>query len=353
MKDWKPKVNPAAKLTSLKLTMEAGFVLSRLDGQTRVGELPLLTGLAEPVLVQALTLLLQEGAILPDGAPEALLPRPPEPVPVPVNAPVEPPAASPEALAKEPPAAPSIEEVDLDAPLDPDVDRGDYRKLYSERCADMVPGARAALASQTSGDLLNALCFDPVAAVLKSLFENERANVTHARLVAVHHRTVAGIEMVVRHATYARDAQVRRLLLRNPVVTEPLFKRLFANARLGDLFKIVQGHEATEHAKRALRNHLRERFGSSPAEAKAELIFATEGRALAILIGLALDGATTAILCARNYTSLILIQNLARWPATPSAVLRHLLGQPLVNRNPGIKTLIKRHPNLPSDLKER
>lgn len=345
MKDWKPQVNPAVKPTALKLTMEAGFVMSRLDGRTRVGDLGLLTGLPDAALVQALKLLVQEGAVLSVDVPEALLDRPPAPAPPP----------EPQAEAPEPePAAPD-EEDDLDSPLelDPAIDRGDYRKLYSEKFADMVPGARASLAAQTSGDLLNALCLDPVAAVLKSLFENERANVTHARLVAVHHRTVAGIEVVVRHATYARDAQVRRLLLRNPVVTEPLFKRLFAHVRLGELFKVVQGHEATEQAKRALRNHLRERFGSSPAESKAELIFATEGRALAILIGLALDGATTAILCARNYTSLILIQNLARWPATPSSLLRHLLGQPLVSRNPGIKTLIKRHPNLPSDLKER
>jgi hypothetical protein len=64
-----------------------------------------------------------------------------------------------------------------------------------------------------------------------------------------------------------------------------------------------------------------------------------------------LDGKAAALLCARTLTSLVLLENLARWPATPPAVIGHLLKQPMVLRMPQLRTLLKRHPNCPGSAK--
>ena len=65
------------------------------------------------------------------------------------------------------------------------------------------------------------------------------------------------------------------------------------------------------------------------------------------LSGLSLDGRTTALLCARPLASTLLVENLARWPATPPTLIAHLLAQPMVVRSPQIRTHLKRHPNAP------
>jgi len=76
-----------------------------------------------------------------------------------------------------------------------------------------------------------------------------------------------------------------------------------------------------------------------------------EGRCLALLVGLPLDGKSASLLCRRSLRSTLLIQNLARWPATPPAVLQHMFRQPVVMRSTVLKNQILRHPNVPSDLK--
>jgi hypothetical protein len=92
---------------------------------------------------------------------------------------------------------------------------------------------------------------------------------------------------------------------------------------------------------------LRERFAKGSPEERVELIVITEGRALASLTGLSLDGRTIALLCARPPASTLLIENLARWPASPPVLLAHLLQQPMVQRSPQLRAAIKRHPNAP------
>jgi hypothetical protein len=53
------------------------------------------------------------------------------------------------------------------------------------------------------------------------------------------------------------------------------------------------------------------------------------------------------LLCARGPASALLVENLARWPATPPALIAHLLKLPLVYQTPMLKLLLRRHPNSP------
>ncbi len=104
---------------------------------------------------------------------------------------------------------------------------------------------------------------------------------------------------------------------------------------------LPERHRATARAV------LRSRFASSQPEERVELILVTEGRALAALSGTALDGRSVALLCARGYGSPLLVENLGRWPASPPALIAHLLRQPLVRQTPGLRQLLRRHPNCP------
>jgi len=78
------------------------------------------------------------------------------------------------------------------------------------------------------------------------------------------------------------------------------------------------------------------------------VIVKTDGRCLPLLSTVPLDGRTLAQLCARSYTSPLLVQHLARWGATPTALLAHLLRQPLVRQQKPLRVLVLQHPNAPS-----
>ena len=65
-------------------------------------------------------------------------------------------------------------------------------------------------------------------------------------------------------------------------------------------------------------------------------------------MGLALDQKSASLFCHRTVTSLLLVQNLARWAGTPPSVLAHLLKQAVVRNQPQVRMLIMKHPNLPS-----
>jgi len=117
--------------------------------------------------------------------------------------------------------------------------------------------------------------------------------------------------------------------------------------RLTDLYRLIQDREAGERARAAARELLRERFAKGSSDERAELIIVTENRALSALSGLSLDGRTTAMLCSGPAASVLLVENLARWPATPPNLIAHLLTQPMVQRSPHLRALVKRHPNAP------
>jgi hypothetical protein len=286
------------------LSPQEAYVLSRIDGSTDVDGLAMVTGLPSDRLDAILGRLVGAGAVEPSqGAP---------------------PAASPAPAAGMPP-----------------------RQLFETRLHPMPDDARAALAKRAGEPELSALCFDPVVPVIAQVLENPRCGLAHARLIAAHHLNAAGLEALAARNEFLHDAEVQRFLLRNPQTPGHIQRRLLLNKRLPELYRTGQDRDASDRTRAAARELLRERFAKGSPEERVELIVITEGRALASLTGLSLDGRTIALLCARPPASTLLIENLARWPASPPVLLAHLLQQPMVQRSPQLRAAIKRHPNAP------
>jgi hypothetical protein len=89
----------------------------------------------------------------------------------------------------------------------------------------------------------------------------------------------------------------------------------------------------------------------SSSEEKASLLVKTEARCLILLVACSLDAHATQILCSKQTYSVLFIQNVARWSATPPALLAHLLKNPVVRRNMGLRKMLLKHPNMPADVK--
>jgi hypothetical protein len=262
-----------------------------------------------------------------------------------------------------PSQAPSFEELlgDGELPADgaeteaaeepPDTPLGDYRELYVAHFSGQDRNLRVATARHVEGTPLLALSLDPEPLVIAAVFENTRVGLEHARLAALHHRNPAGLEHVVRRADFLRDPRVQRNLLKNPQLTEGLLRRILGARPLREIYKVALDREVPERTRVGSRALLRARFQSADPEERAGFIVSNEARALALLIGQTLDQKTTAILCARQYNSVLFIQNLARFSACPPALLAHLLKQPFVRNHAPLKKLLMQHPNLPSQLK--
>jgi len=313
---WIPTPSRGCDVLALNLGPVEGFVLSRIDGNTDLDELALVTGLTAVRLEAILETLVREGAVeAPQGASRA---EPP------------PPASGSEPLGGERDSA-----------------AASPRLLFETRLHHLPEDTRAGLASTAVEPELSAFCFDPVPQVVARVLGNPRCGLAHARLISAHHRNAAGFEALAARAEFLHDGEVQRFLLRNPQTPAHLLRALLLKRRLSDLYRAGHDREASERARATARELLRERFAKGSPEERAELIVITEGRALVALSGLSLDGRTTALLCARPFASTLLVENLARWPATPPTLIAHLLAQPTVQRSPQLRTLIQRHPNAP------
>ncbi|MDR3684534.1 MAG: hypothetical protein P4L11_12480, partial [Geothrix sp.] len=192
---------------------------------------------------------------------------------------------------------------------------------------------------------LGAWCFDPTAEVIRAVLENPRAGTLHARLIAAHHRTAAGLEALGGRLAFTNDPGVRRALLQNPLLPPGLYRRLWSSRRLLDQYLVAISREATEQVRSMARDLLRTSFNQRAGEERVELILTTEGRCLASLAGATLDSHATALMCRRTYISTLLIQNLARWSAAPPPLIAHLRRQDVVKRNAMLRQLLERHPN--------
>ncbi|WP_171818144.1 hypothetical protein [Pyxidicoccus fallax] len=255
--------------------------------------------------------------------------------------------------AREAEDAPARDASDEAEPVEdePEVALGNYRQLFETRLHPLPEDQRVAQAHAAEDPVLSAFCFDPVPGVIKAVLENARVGLAHARLVARYHRNPVGLEALCGRAAFAADAGVRRWLVRNPQLPAGLFRRLWGSRRLMELHKVSNDRDIPEGTRRSAREVLRQRFTTGPAEEKVELIINTEGRSLAALIGLPVDGKTASLLCGRTYRSPMLIQNIARWTAAPPALIAHLLKQEAVRRQPQLRTLLSRHPNAPAEAK--
>lgn len=223
-----------------------------------------------------------------------------------------------------------------------------HRQLFETTLHPLPEDERVKLAGTAVEPELSAFCFDPTPRVVRAVLENPRMGLPHARLIAAHHVNAAGLDALAEKVQLLQDTEVQRLLLRNAQSPAPLIQRILSRRRLADLYQATQSRELPERNRRTAQEALRRRFAETTSEDRVELILRTEGRALAALTGLSLDGKAAALLCARPLTSVLLAENLARWPATPPTVIAHLLKQPLVLRMPQLRTAVKRHPNCPA-----
>lgn len=320
--DWKPRLAPTTDLLSLTLTNLEGFTVSRIDGNTTITELAHLTQQTPEQVAALVDRLVGEGALLPKA--------PPPPVSPPPEAEAE--AATEESL----------------VPLDEEADAGTHLTLYVTRFKELSVDDRIHFAGVGTPAELSALAYDPLPAVIQALVQNPRVGPAQARLIAAHHNNAAGLEFLLGRGEFLRDPQVLQLLMRNTQLNEGQLRRLLLTKRLLELFKLSVSREASSQIRSGIIKILRSRFPATSAEERVEVIFTTEGRVLGSLTGVTLDGQTTALLCARTYSSVMLIQSFARWAPTPPALLAHLLKQPLVLRQPRLKTMVSQHPNCPT-----
>ena len=252
-------------------------------------------------------------------------------------------------IAPEPPSAVNVEE---QAQLDEE-ERGDkvWRRIYETVYRHMTREQRMSSAKTVTGDHLMAMCLDAEPQILHALLDNPRFGLAEARYVAFHHRTQTGLEMLTRNLMFLKDGLVQRRLLRNPQLPDMLLRKIINPKLLTDTYKIAIDREVPERSRIKTADVLRKKFTVAGGEEKAALVIKTEARCLIILAGCAFDAQTTQILCGRTSWSLMTIQNLARWSATPPQLLRMMLKLPIIRTNFGVRKMLLKHPNMPSDVK--
>lgn len=233
------------------------------------------------------------------------------------------------------------------------VAEGNYRKLFETTLHDLPQEEREKKAREESGAVLCALCFDPIPQVIHGILENPQVGFPHARLIARHHRTPQGIEALFGRNELVRDGMVQRYLMANPMLQDSHLKKLMGPKRVAVIYKWALSRDLPEKNRNKVRNILRSKWSTAEGDERANLIWATEGRVLVMLIGIPLDSACCQQLQARTIHSVMLIQNLARFASTPPNLLVHLLKQAAVKRQAHLRNMIFQHPNCPSSEKRK
>jgi hypothetical protein len=352
---------------TLRLSPEEGFVLSRLDAPLSVRELVSLTGIDEARVVDIVQGLASQGALEmdQDGGSPSLQPSAPFSIP-----PTTTPATSSPPVASESERALAAEEAATDAanaeapPAEPgegdetaeeaeqrEVGEREYRKIYQEQYAGLERDARIHAAETVGNPELFALCYDPEPQVIHALTKNTKCGLEHARMIALHHRTHLGLDAVGRRSEYLSDAQVQKRLIKNPQIPDAMLRRIVNPKLIMDVYKIAIDRENPEMARMKVRELLIKKFSLASSDERAALVIKTDARCLTLLINCALDARATQILCGRQSYTILFIQNIARWPASPPALLTHLLKQNVVRNNMGLRKMLLKHPNVPVETK--
>ena len=228
-----------------------------------------------------------------------------------------------------------------------------YRKLYQEKFHVLTTDMRVTIAHTAQGSDLFALCLDPEPRVIAAILENHTVGLDHVRMIAFHHRTGTGLEIMARRQDWLRDMQVERRLLRNPMSPEQVTARILNPKNLLVTYKMMVDREIPELTRTRIRGHFRKKWATAAPEDRAELMLRTEGRPLIYMSGCTVDARTTQIICGKVIASMLLIQNFAKFPATPPGILAHLMKQNFVRKNPGMRKLLLQHPNMPGEVKRQ
>lgn len=407
MRTVRPKPLGNAIREGVSLTPEEGFVLSRIDGRLSLQDLVDLTGIEAGRVEQIVSKLVVTGAVEID----ADEPRPPPPsrraVPAPPRSETSladfaavlgmdpsafhaeaPPAAptdpdlppsveaksdAPEpAISDAPPPLDELIEVPEDTPLTPleeppqeeaeaavgeqesperELQERNYRQMYEAKFRALTVDQRIAYSKTVHGADLYALCYDPDPKVIAGILENSGIALDHVRLIAMHHRNAVGIEILTRRNDWLRDAMVERRLLRNPQSNDQVLSRIFTPKRLLATYKVAVDREVPELTRVKGRAWVRKKWQQSQGEERADFILRTGARCLTIMAGCAFDAKTTQILTSRPINDVLMIQNFAKFGATPPGLLAHCAKQPFVRKNPALKKMLLAHPNMPGDVK--
>jgi len=347
-------------MKALRLSPEEGFVLSRLDSPLSIKELVDLTGIDAARVTAIVEGLASNGAVDVDregGAPAsssappvAAASMPPEEEP-PTDAERLEESAADLAREAEASAAEADEADDPEAEERRAAGAREYQKIYEAEWKPMTRDARIAAALTTEGANLLALCLDPEPQVISSVLTNPKSSLEHARMIANHHRTHAGLELVARRSEFLSDAHVQRRLLANPQLPDTVLRKIVSPKLLTEVYKIAVNREIPERSRVLTRELLQKKFMLASSDERAALLIRTEGRCLVLLVNCALDARTTQMLTSKTSYTVLFIQNLARWSATPPALLTHLMKQPVVRQNIGLKKQLLKHRNMPSDAK--
>lgn len=226
-----------------------------------------------------------------------------------------------------------------------------YREVYMAKFAQMPADARIHYAHTVSGADLFALCFDPDPKIIAAILENHTAGLDHARMIAAHHRTGTGLEIVSRRQEYVRDSLVERRLLRNPMSGDFVIQRIMAGKRILVVYKIAIDREIPERTRVKSRMYLRKSWQMAAPEDRADLLLRTEARCLILMTGCTFDSKTTQILCGKSFASAMFVQNIAKFGASPPALLAHLYKQAFVRKSPPLRKMLLQHPNMPGEVK--
>lgn len=192
-----------------------------------------------------------------------------------------------------------------------------------------VQSARTATATA-----LDALCGDPSPQVITAVIANPGFGFRQARLIAAHHQTTTGLEMLPPNVL--ADDGVRTGLLRNALASPALLQRALRVCQVQQLLPLLSGHECGAHARLPLGQVYQQKFQGLDPDAQAGFILTTEGRCLPYLgeVRLGADvGRKLCVLPDANFT-VLLIDNLTKFSGTPRSVLERLLRLPIVHRNP-------------------
>jgi hypothetical protein len=354
----------AFDMKALRLSPEEGFVLSRLDAPLSVKELVDLTGLDEGRIVQIVDGLATQGAIDVDRDGAA---APPAPASTPQSSAAT--AARPLRPEPEDEREPEASAAELAAraneAADAEADEGEdpaeeaklvegareYQKIYEVIYGKMTRDERVTAAHTVDSDHLMALCLDADPQVISSVLTNPKVGLAHARMIAIHHRTHVGLDAVARRTEFVSDQQVQRRLLANPQLPDTVLRKIVNPKLLTEVYKIAVNREIPERSRVLTRELLNKKFMLASADERSALLIRTEGRCLVLLINAALDARTTQILTSKTTYTVLFIQNLARWSATPPQLLVHLLKQPVVRQNIGLRKMLLKHRNVPSETK--
>lgn len=221
---------------------------------------------------------------------------------------------------------------------------GDPRRLHGEHYRNAPLAQRQLDAGCVAGPLLSALCFDRDPEVGLKVLENPHFGQPHARLLARFNPSTAVVDALSRRPALLADRATREALLRNPALGSVALRRLVSLRTVQELFVLSRDRNLPEKARSTCLQEFRRAYSRSAAEPRVELIVKTEGRCLPLLQGCRLDARTTQLLCARRIDSALLVQHLARFPATPAPLIAKLFRSPVARSQPGLRTLLKRHP---------